>query len=149
MSKIWLESQLLRLSSSSPHDESRGHYVKTWRHTQNQNYITYRNTARAGANQGHWQHAEKNLVKLSRLVFELREWIDKQANRNTYHNTSHPSLPRGGGEVTITSVVNYQPVSLPNLVGVGRTTTEINALVLREISTTACVSCRWAHSMGP
>jgi len=35
-----------------------GNYVKTLYHLQNRKYITYRNAARGGQKNGHWQHAQ-------------------------------------------------------------------------------------------
>jgi len=37
---------------------------------------------------------KRNLVKFDRVVFELNEPRDKQTNRHTDHNTSHPSWRR-------------------------------------------------------
>jgi len=41
----------------------------------------------------------ENSVKFGLVVFELREWTDRQTNGNTHHNTSHHSHGRGNDSI--------------------------------------------------
>jgi len=65
-------------------------WLKARRHAQNRKYMTYRDVARGEPSQGRTQHAQ-NMVKFDRAVYKLCERTDRQTNRHTHRNISHPS----------------------------------------------------------
>ena len=61
------------LSLSNIHDAPYGHYVKTWRHPQNQARVTC--------------NMHKNLVRFGRVVFEICKQTDRQTSSHSHHNS--------------------------------------------------------------
>ena len=81
--KVFLRLLRCRTTHHRDHCENMMSSTKPEVHT-----VTYRNDTRARPSYGYIKHAlYKNLVNFGLMVLEICELTDKQ----TYHNTSHPS----------------------------------------------------------
>ena len=67
-----------------------GHYMQTWRHAVDRKYITYYVVVREGRNKPRLEViSAENVVKFGRVVFEIREQIDRQTCGRDDRYASH------------------------------------------------------------